>query len=116
MSDLLRLLVLIPVGYVAADAAAAVTVALTTFGPPSGLGPVGIVIVSGVMMVYAGAASFVASAFFGVGALFFASSAFFGTGALFFVSSAFFGAALAVELAVELAPIAVISTSVKNCR
>ena len=61
MSDLLRLLVLIPVGYLAADAAAAVTVALTTFGPPSGLRPAGIVIVSGVMMVYAGAASFVPS-------------------------------------------------------
>ncbi len=61
MSDLLRLLVLIPLGYVVANAAAAVTVATASFGSDSGLRPSGLVIVSGVMMFYAGAASFVPS-------------------------------------------------------
>ena len=52
---------LIPLGFVAADAAAALTVAITTFGPETGFRPAGTLLVAVVMMLYAGAVSFVPS-------------------------------------------------------
>lgn len=59
MTDLLRLIVLAPLGYVAAIVAAALTVGLSVIGPGAGYGEFGLIVFVVVMMLYAGAASFV---------------------------------------------------------